>query len=458
MQSHEHKANNIEKLCKFFESRLLELSSSTREAYHKAVSSFRNFAYSQNAHRHLPDSSLIEDWYLWMRFQGYTQKSAFHYLESLTSLYNHAVKQGVVAESKMFKEMKRKVKAEYNMENPFGITTSEFEWFVLSIIEVRRRASLPMLDLLLCAVLNPQISVMTLAKMQKVEIPTLSAVSRDIAQRCTDPKRKFVFPLDQPHHTARQLEREVEAGIGELLDKYFHGLEDASKGGGVDAKISKLRDFASLYCGASYSQLRGQGVRNTHLLRTMGRVLLGDPLCWFALRLRPGISYKHFISRMGVHSDFMRVPETFYPMEEIVRKVKKKIVTRQQPLISNIVFVRARFTELSLLMRYVGDVAWCYKTLDSGNRVYATIPDREINRLRTTIGNIPPGSEVTVGGADELHPKDRVVILDGSSKGMEGVVIGKEAGTVYRVCLHTGFAAWSMSFDVRVLEKIPEGK
>ena len=180
---------------------------------------------------------------------------------------------------------------------------------------------------------------------------------------------------------------------------------------------------------------------------------------WFAMRLRPKISFDKLIERFGRISQEVRLPELFYPSEEIARMVGRKIVWKGKPVIKDVVFFKMKKSEIYNLFTKIYDLAWCYRNpgLQTGN--YAVIPNRAMDEFRNAIGFLSPDFEIAAAGELELKPGDEVVIVNGEYM-KERAKILKESGAsedgnkIFRVSLLNSSGRWDIGIDARLLKKI----
>lgn len=72
------------------------------------------------------------------------------------------------------------------------------------------------------------------------------------------------------------------------------------------------------------------------------RLLLVNPLKWYAMRLRPRVKFRQLSERFGrMETEKAAVPEIFYPCDEIVRRTDGRLTAEDRPVISDIVFSAA---------------------------------------------------------------------------------------------------------------------
>lgn len=171
----------------------------------------------------------------------------------------------------------------------------------------------------------------------------------------------------------------------------------------------------------------------------------------------------------------MEQPEIFYPCEEIARRIGKKLVYCNKPLISDVAFFRCRATDIRPLFSRIGDMAWCYR--GCGGSQYAVIPAGAMARFQEAIGMFTSDYQLSPIGS--LTPKigERVVIIGGVFAGRDGFIekistntaslgaaeanasrtapnTGNASSTIYRILLpdSTGFE-WRVDLDSRLVRR-----
>ncbi|MDE5793899.1 MAG: hypothetical protein K2I08_04190 [Muribaculaceae bacterium] len=183
---------------------------------------------------------------------------------------------------------------------------------------------------------------------------------------------------------------------------------------------------------ADGGEASGLDKENFAPLREIGKIFLDNPPQWYAMSLRPGVRFTQVCHRIDqlYSSNAQRTthdapPELFYPSEEIARAIGKKIVTRQRPFIHNVVFFRAKLTDIARLFSKIGDLAWCYRQSARPGAPYAHITEAQFRLFQQTIAQFTPDYEVAPTGELELTEGDRVEILGGLFAGHEATLEGK---------------------------------
>lgn len=131
------------------------------------------------------------------------------------------------------------------------------------------------------------------------------------------------------------------------------------------------------------------------------------------MKLRARVTYQEMQDHVRKYYDDKCPFEFFYPYDEIKKRIGKKLVTESVPVIKDIVFFRARVTDIFPLFCKIGDIAWCYTTTGKPGGDYAAIPRHQFERFQETIGQFTSDYEVAPIGGFEPEEGERVVVLSG---------------------------------------------
>ncbi len=455
----------------FFESGLKTLSCATRDAYRKALLSFRGFVARHDSPDDTITLTLLEDWYVGMRFQGLTAKTALYYLECLASMHNTAAKQGRTSPSEAFRQIKSKIRTLDERKPPFFITERHFQQ-LQRLLNTGDNPGSHVADIILLSLANGCLAAEEIALLKKENIDGLSARCATIARRNTDPARKYIFPLRQTALTPRQLKESVDAGIRRFLataglPTSMSAMETirsvwayiAMRGGALPSDVAAALGGAP--AGMPLLSLCTPQAPDDSLKESLSEmvadIISGDPLHWFAMSLRPRVRFEDLLRRFSLEAGRIRQPEMFYPCEEIARRIGRRLVWQEKPVISDIVFFKSRMTDIYPMLTRIYDLAWCYRTDRSRGGRYASIPDSSMRRFQETIGKFTPEYEIAPSGELPLGPDDKVMVIGGDYSGHDGSVIGidgNDGNIVYRIRLLGAIGPWDVGIDARLLKKI----
>ena len=469
----DNKDINTSKLLQFFRSRCEVGANSTRKSYLKAVSALDIFLKKIEASSFLFTYSLLAEWLLHMYMRGLTFKTSIHYFDAIASLYKSAVTEGIAPSSEAFKSIRSAISQLdcSNWENP--ISDEEFKRFVnVTQTAYHQKGNVALAsDLMLFSLLNHCLPLREVAVLKRSEIDGLDSESMAIVDRMSDPRRKYVFPLKQSENTAAQLNRH----IAELILNLFR-LRNIPVRGSIDETIKCYWTYAGLRCGFSGEELVSclgnapvyipfislvgpialTEERRKEIATTISQVFVVNPLKWFAMRLRPNVKYQDIVTRFELLKNEISAPEMFYPRNEIVKRIGKKLKYELKPVISDVVFFRTRVTEIFPMFCRIGDLAWCYTFGGKNSRTYASIPDDSFRNFQQAIGQFTPDFEVAPAGELPMKEGDRIVVVGGMISGHTGEVAKIETdnsdNVIYRVKFGTenGFK-WDFGIDARVI-------
>ena len=431
-------STKITEAINFFQSEAEKKAPRTASAYRQAISIFNSFL---NSIPEVPLEESLREFAVYLFLNGYTFKTASHYLDIITSLLN-----------KWGKGKNADFQTAWQTVSPAlwdgGISDAPFQRLLLLLKTAPRQngETSVAIDFLLLALLHPHLSTEQISRLTVSDIPSLSPLSEDIVARQADPRRKFLFPLDHSYRTPRQLREHVDNLLRSLLK-----LRNIPLYGNIDQTIRSYRAYTALRAGLSpedAAALAGgatPGVTVLSLFPTdnrgadevsvsrMADVLLSNPLRWYALRLRPYVSYTELTERLSSlqKEKTLIAPELFYPHDEIARRVGKKIEFESKPVIRDVVFFKSRATDILPMLAKIGDLAWCYKNEGRRGSTYAAIPTTSFRHFQETIGKFTPDYEVAPIGTLPHIPGEKIEIIAGPFAGREARYIGlaKESTT-----------------------------
>lgn len=143
---------------------------------------------------------------------------------------------------------------------------------------------------------------------------------------------------------------------------------------------------------------------------------------WFALRATYGRVRKahEYLSAHGI--------ESFLPMQKVTRLSHGKRIVTEEPYIPNIFFARGTEEEMK---EYVYDnvnlpfLRFYYRHLHVGTRICKEpliVPDRQLASLRIICEANQDDAIMSLGEIEKFQEGQKVRIIDGKFKGVEGVI------------------------------------
>lgn len=152
-------------------------------------------------------------------------------------------------------------------------------------------------------------------------------------------------------------------------------------------------------------------------------------LAWYVLKMRTSSSFVRFRELlMEAHLEFF-LPTRLYEVERGGRCVAK-----EQPLLFSYVFVRAQEADvLAFVRQYDGISIQRQRTLSGEPGPFLTVPNRQMQMFVLAVSRYSGKVPVLKNPMEVLGKGDRVRVLDGPFRGVEGVLEaqqGKDGGRV----------------------------
>lgn len=398
-------AHNLESVLKLFAKRLDSFKGESRRSYQKAYSSFQIFSISHYKQSYQFDSSVVENWLIHCLIRRLKKKTVSFYLDKLSSLYSGIAGKLEGGKQPLFKEIKRKFK-------------------------------------------DIEISSEQLNRIQNIS----SLVQNKWQANDKNFRKGHLVHKLKEFPTGKEPQEEIISFIWGCIALKMDIRADIIKS--LAPEIMSYLPFLSL--------TETKDINPKELLAAQKAVSLfiqGENSEWFAMRLRPKVKYDQLLNRLAILSEEYKLPELFYPNEEIMRRVGRKIEWKNKPVISDIVFFKYRRSQIPILFSGLYDIAWCYRTPGSLSRNYARIPETAMDNFKKSLGIITADFEVTPAGEMELRPGDKVVVVNGDYMDSEGLIIKKpslddDGNKIYRVTLLNSNGRWDIGIDARLLKKV----
>lgn len=434
---------------------LSRLSLSTQKSYKKALGALRNYGYRQRRFTASVDSDMFDQWCTFLWFSGKSQKTILHYIDCIAGLCKKNISYRDFQGNDLFKNLKIKVKDFNFPPNSFRVTEKDFKKLINILAKEKYAKKYPeIFDVLKLSLLEGAKSLSEIGMWQKEDIKEINPEIISICKRHIEAKRKYVFALNQISMTPKQFEK----FLNEKMTEYFK-LVDLPLYGSVEETIKSFWIYSAIRQGELIGEVMdvvreipvgmiGLGLcrpisidnkKKNEIIKRVGEIFLHNSEEWFAMKLRPNVKYQQLEARFASLPHLKR-PELFYPCEEITRKIGKRLIWMERPFIKDVVFFKARITEINSLFSQLFDLAWCYRNKNENNGNYAVIPGRSMELFQETIGKFTPEYEVAPSGELELKEGEKVVIISGDYKGNEGIIegiidddSGSEFSPVYRI-------------------------
>ena len=165
----------------------------------------------------------------------------------------------------------------------------------------------------------------------------------------------------------------------------------------TDTPSSTDNDTSPRPCGIPLARCRA-------ILLAVAERLHPTSQAWYALRLRKGTEPDGLkdATKERLGEAVANSLTWYYPTLRRATRIegKKGVHFIEEPLTPGILFLRIRPGDLPKLMRQIGDLAWCYRTVNAPGAPYSVIPDDEMLRFQTLARQFTPDMRPT------LHPAD----------------------------------------------------
>lgn len=463
LSSTENNVIRYDDLIAFFRTK----ADATSAYYRKAIANLEAFLNNLPDDADFISEQTLADWFAYMYMRQLSWKTSVLYFNSISALYGTAVKEGLVSETDAFKSIKARIKG---LDTGWaGVIDAAKLNKVIALTQNTsnmRGESNVAKDMLLYSLLAGCLKLVDVAMLKKSD-GVGSAELDAIIQRNASARRKYVFDLHQSEYTTLQLSRFVDSSVTNLIH-----TKNLPWAGSADDSIECYWAYAALRNGVTGSEIVGylghapKGIpvlrlcgqqeltakRRQEIMHAVGRTFVISPMRWYALRLRPRVKFDELESRIGAQCG-ERSPELFYPMEEIARRIKKKIVMEKQPVIKNVVFFRCRVTDIFPFICIISDLAWCYTVTGKPGASYAAIPDSSLNQFQLAIGYYTSQYEAAI-----CNPEigTNVKVMSGMFEGIEASLLNVESidGSNIFQLLYTGDnnMRWTFGVDARQAE------
>ena len=400
------KPATLENILMLMKKRLNDFSGESRRSYSKAFSSFQYFVVGNYLLSEKLNQNIVENWVIDNRLQSLTEKTTSFYLDKVASLYGAVADKVEGGKSRIYKEVKAKLK-DNSFPRDYGITVETCVKKIRNYYKSRQPSALD--SYLNHSSLSPLKNEDNLTKTQWACFAIRSGIPSEI----------------------------IASILGNIPEP-LKILEICSK---IDISDDIIKETQ----------------------KTVRNALINDNKEWFAMRLRPGVSYDSLIERFSKLTGVVKMPELFYPCEEIAVRVGKKIVWTGKPIIKDVVFFKYCITEIYSLFTHIYDLAWCYRNPGSSSYIkYASIPTKYMEDFKNAIGFLRPGYEIKPAGEMDFKPGDEVVIVNGDFAENKAKIlknIGSEdensdSGQIYRVVLLDKNGKWEIGIDARWIKKV----
>lgn len=438
----------------------------------KAVASLTSYLRSSGASLTSDPAEALTGWIISLFLNGISLNTAIAYLDAVSGIHTRSRSCSEESAVPVFRILRCRLRSEGRELWTEGVSSDALAR-MRNFIRTAAEPNAPVASsIILFSILNaamPPTGVVRLSVAETEEMD-ISSDAREIAHRCASPTRKYVFPFQQSRRTPRQLDACVNSAVAArlaacgvplfgdpaaTLSSYWCA---AALDAGVPAGMI-LSILGTVPAGMKILSLAApipvEADDRVYIAETVGRTFADNPLHWYAMRLRPRATFADVRDRITA---LAVKPDLFYPCDEIARRVGKKIVYEERPVIRDIVFFRSRITDIRPLFTIIGDLAWCYRTSAIAGAPPAVIPNSSLRLFQETIGHFSP-SDLTATDTSRLIPGTSVIITGGKYIGLRATILktaaeaAESADAMLQIENPLGIN-WIARIDLRLLRTI----
>lgn len=464
---------DITALLNYFRTEAQHKSPSATPYYRKAVSSLASYLATYPHRTDFPSQTTLADWYTHICLTEHTPKTSLLLLNSISGLYKKAAQNGLVPATTTFKTLKAKIQTLGDTPpDTIGKTTFDRILHHTRHTSHTQQPDIPA-DIILLSLLTGCTHPHHIATLKTTDIPHLDHEARHIAQRHTDPRRKYILDLRQSTLTTRQLSRHIDNLLTTHITHHRLPLTRDPYG-----TLQSYWAHAAIRHGIPGSHILGilgtppPGIpvltlctpadptpdTRRHIIRLVADTFTHDPIRWYAMRLRHNTSYSDIENRLTTLPG-LPLPELFYPMREIAKKTGKKITIAHKPVLSKIILFRSRPSDLHHILRHIGDLAWCYRTSNTPGSPYAPIPNSQIANFQLCLGHLTKDIRLDLLPPAATFRKGRKVrVTGGIMAGYEGEIIDIDTTTgdktFYLSIANDHIATWTLQIADHLIQPL----
>lgn len=429
-------ANNAVSLHSFFVNVGNEGLISDGAMYEKAIQSFSKSCRSQSVKLTDINEQSVR---LWIdgALQKLSASTLLRYVESLGKIYDLAVRQQLAPQNSVFASAR---------EYLIGLCGEGLDKRSRRLVNSVRTlsgmhfTSAPAIsmavDILLFAFYNAGMPIENVIGLHVddavCDIPQIDVIKN----KYTAVGRKYMFPLRQWQRTTNQIKISLESNLKTVFRAYkLQPCYSAFNEFVATAWVAAAKECGVSMCdicaccpsgldAAKLSIIPSDLTQHkvNDIMRNVANTIVDMNRYWYAIRFIGKVEVvSKEIARLGL-SDAI---STYYPIEEICRKIGKKRVVENRPTIRNILFVRTTHDALCTLVKRKSNDSrfYVFRSASSTDNNFAVIPNDQMRSFSVLVSN---GLDIL--GDDDLQQVDivegsYVQITEGIYKGYCGQVI-----------------------------------
>lgn len=257
------------------------------------------------------------------------------------------------------------------------------------------------------------------------------------------PRRKYIFPLNQGKMRPAQITSIVSSGLTSLLRHLGSHRNDGVTshdicGWWIEAALKKNIDFETIRSIVPIvppshkwlSIVRPKALTDKRRLETMQTVAdFINPMTaqWYVLCLRSRNTPDDIIDCIKADAPTLtKYVRFFYPTWTHVRKSGEKLIREEIPYIPHILFFKTTPDRVASFVGIIGQLAWCYKTINQPGAPYSVIPRKIMEDFQKFIGVFDVDTKIDFIKNTDLVSGTKVRITGGPYVGCEGEIIKED--------------------------------
>ena len=426
----------------------------TAKNYGNFLSSFQKYLGDRILRLEEIDKTVVEGYKTWLVDNGCQVTYITQYLQYFRSLYNKALREGSLPKTNAFEDVgsaKAKAVQSHNYSSECVTTLQKIAEFDLQDKPHFARIR----DLFLFAVFTGGLSYETLCALKKTDLQAgylqlpggrrqkLLPVLLQTIERHRTADEVSLFPIGQANSDCYQNHYKYVEAVFLMAGVHPISIDDdtalqfyLSIGQDLGIKAAHLKSVVDrLPAGSSLSLIEKEFISQEKADEISERIVSAVKdyrSHWYSMRM--------FKSEEEIEKDIqsdksLKEIELYYPIEEITKRVGKKIEEVQSPVIKNILFFRTQEDTVKRLARMLYGRANIYKTRTSEKESYAIIPDYEMYLFRMIVSNGAEEISFDQIEKEEFTAGRRVRIMEGKFCGYEGKVVKRKGENIILVSL-----------------------
>ncbi|MCM1491551.1 MAG: hypothetical protein NC095_12120 [Muribaculum sp.] len=409
-----------------------------------------SFLTTLHGYGEMSDENRLRIWIANIVHRGLTMSSRKRYIEKLHTIYNEYRSASGVNDNAFdgIAELK-------NIDSRSGITQPDTQLtrlekiFDIILADAKTRPELAVfLYLLFNASTDIENAVYLTADDYKPLFPQLDDIIRP---EDFHHSRKYVFDLQQSRKRTPQLVREVLGAIDSYLRvkeiRFPDHLSPATilslwilKASKLGVGLSDLKCMlGAIPAGFEYlhfvsgSQLSAEG--QLEIKHRVAEAFSPSGKRWYAMKVWRNFDFDRFKQHIKENfSEFYDEEMFFYPVKQVLSRIDKKIVTKNVPVIPDVVFFHVRprhVRKMDTAIRTEG-VGWIFRNANNASSDYSVIDTAGMALFQRMIGIFTPDVKIELTPEEPMGIGRDVIITGGIMAGYRGRIYDIKEGSDVR--------------------------